>query len=365
MRWLFLIVGGAATVAMLGISMRLNFLFGYSLGQTSEKAWVFGWVSVISDAWKALGPIFILALFRARRRWSTSGASAIWIACFLYSVSSALGVAIEDRSSRTGNRETIVTNYEETKAELERLEKRRAALGAHRSAAEVEAAINAVLLRPVESYQRIRGTVGEISNNCQRADSRTMEACAEVAQLRKDLAAATEERDLDQRIAELTAQAQQLRERGGMKAADPQAQLLARLSGGRVSPDDVGPGLSLLLAMTIELVSAFGPTVLSSYAEATEAGERKQPDKPVGLVIDYLADRIEPAANTEKVSESTLYTDYNTWCRVSGRAALSTAEFVTAFDRVRVENGLGKIRKRKGSYCGIRVATSHETLTTG
>ena len=130
MRWLFLIVGGAATVAMLCISMRLNFLFGYSLGQTSEKAWVFGWVSVISDAWKALGPIFILALYRDRRRWSTAGASAIWIACFLYSVSSALGVAIEDRSSRTGSREAIVTNYVETTAELERLEKRRAALSA-------------------------------------------------------------------------------------------------------------------------------------------------------------------------------------------------------------------------------------------
>ena len=106
---------------------------------------------------------------------------------------------------------------------LERLEKRRAALGAHRSAAEVEAAINAVLLRPVESYQRIRGTVGEISNYCQRADSRTTEVCAEVAQLRKDLAVATEERDLDQRISELTAQARQLRERGGMKAADPRS----------------------------------------------------------------------------------------------------------------------------------------------
>ena len=116
--------------------------------------------------------------------------------------------------------------------------------------------------------------------------------------------------------------------------------------------------------MTIELVSAFGPTVLSSYAEATETGERKQPDKPVGLVIDYLADRIEPASNTETVSESALYADYSIWCRASRRAALSTAEFVTEFDQLRAENDLGKIRKRKGSYCGIPLATSHEMLTT-
>jgi hypothetical protein len=63
MRWLFLISGGIATAAMLLISMRLNFLFGSSLGQTPEKALVFGCVSVISDAWKGLGPVFILALY--------------------------------------------------------------------------------------------------------------------------------------------------------------------------------------------------------------------------------------------------------------------------------------------------------------
>ena len=66
-----------------------------------------------------------------------------------------------------------------------------------------------------------------------------------------------------------------LRERGAMKPADPQAELLARLSRGWLSPHDIGPGLSLLLAVTIELVSAFGPTVLSNYAEATECDGEK------------------------------------------------------------------------------------------
>src|SRR5271157_4182128 len=159
MRWLFLIVGGVATAAMLGISMRLNFLFGSSLGQTPERAMVFGWVSVISDAWKALGPILILALYRAKRRWTASGAASIWVVCFLYSVSSALGVAIEDRSSRTGSRETIVVTYDETVAETKRLEAKRKGLRPHRSAAELEAAINTALLRPLESNQHSRGTV--------------------------------------------------------------------------------------------------------------------------------------------------------------------------------------------------------------
>jgi hypothetical protein len=168
---------------MLLISMRLNFLFGSSLGQTPEKALVFGCVSVISDAWKGLGPIFILALYRAKRQWSVAGTAAIWVACFSYSVTSALGVAVEDRSSRTGSREIMVRNYDETVAEEKRLAEKRKGLGRHRSAAELEAAINAALLRPVESSQRIRGAVGELSNNCQRTDLRTTESCAEIGRL--------------------------------------------------------------------------------------------------------------------------------------------------------------------------------------
>ncbi len=125
MRWFFLCAGALAAAAMLCISMRVNFLFGYSLGQTVERAEVFGWVSVISDFWKALGPIFIVVLFRTKRRWATVAASTIWGACFLYSVTSAVGAAIEDRSSRTGNRETIVMNYDEFTADAKRLEEKR------------------------------------------------------------------------------------------------------------------------------------------------------------------------------------------------------------------------------------------------
>ena len=195
MRWFVLSVGGVTTAAMLCISMRVNFLFGYALGQTLERAEVFGWVSVISDFWKALGPIFIVALFRAKK-WTTIVASLIWAACLLYSITSAVGAAIEDRSSRTGNRETIVLDYDEFTAEAKLLEEKRNELRKHRPAPIVEAAITAFLMRPVESSRRTPSTVGGVSANCQHADQRTADACAEVAQLREELAAAKEENDL-------------------------------------------------------------------------------------------------------------------------------------------------------------------------
>ena len=370
MRWFVLCAGGLATAAMLGISMRVNFLFGYSLGQTLERAEVFGWVSVISDLWKALGPICFIALFRAKRQWAGSAASAIWAACLLYSVTSAVGAAIEDRSSRTGNRETLVLNYDEFTAEAKRLEGKRNGLRKRRPAPIVEAAIKALLMRPVESYRRTPSTVGEASANCQHADQRTTDACAEVAQLREELAAAKEENELDREIAKLKEKARELRERGAIKSSDPQAELLASVTGGWLSSRDVGRALALLLAMTIEFVSAFGPIVLSSYAEATERRQAPRRDEapaetPVekqaeaaGLVVDYLAERIEPAADTETVSEGALYAGYAAWCRASDLAALSLAEFVAGFDQLCAENGLEKIRKCRDGYGGIRLATS-------
>ena len=238
---------------MLLISMRLNFLFGFSLGQTPEKAWVFGVSAhqLISER--------VERYFRSLLSPSVAGSASIWIVCFIYSVTSALGVAVEDRSTRTGSHESLVMTYAETQAELERLEKRQKGLREHRPAAELDAAIKAALARPVESTQHLRDSVGDLSNNCQRAGLRTLEACAEVSHLREELAVANEERDLDRQLSELTGQARQLRERGAMKPADPQAELLA---------------------------------------------------------------------------------------------------LVTGLDQLRAENGLGKIRKRKGSYAGIRLAIS-------
>ena len=286
MRWFVVCAGGLATAAMLCISMRVNFLFGYSLGQTPERAEVFGWVSVISDLWKALGPICFIALFRARRQWAGMAASAIWAACVLYSVTSAVGAAIEDRSSRTGNRETLVLNYDEFTAEAKRLEDKRNGLRKRRPAPIVEAAIKALLLRPVESNRRIPSTVSEASGNCQHADQRTTAACAEVAQLREELAAAKEENELDREIAKLKEKARELRARGAIKSSDPQAELLASVTGGWLSPHDVGRALALLLAMTIEFVSAFGPIVLSSYAEARSGA------KPRGAMRRQLRRRL-------------------------------------------------------------------------
>src|SRR5205085_797825 len=112
------------------------------------RAVVFGCVSVIVDAWKGLGPIFILALTRARRLPSAGAGSAVWAVCFLYSVSSAVGIVIQDRTTRTAGRDTVHASYEDVRQQMGEVQATRRRLRQSRPASEVEAAIDAVLIRP-------------------------------------------------------------------------------------------------------------------------------------------------------------------------------------------------------------------------
>jgi hypothetical protein len=132
----------------------------------------------------------------------------------------------------------------------------------------------------------------------------------------------------------LTIQARALRDRGAMKAADPQAELLSRLSAGLLSPADIGPGLSLLLAMAIELVSAFGPTVLSNYAERMDDGyerlglqqhcgrhdEAIQPKKPGKKHSAYGHDSTRFDEMRERKSD---ITPVKSWCETEKLCPIS------------------------------------------
>jgi hypothetical protein len=67
----------------------------------------------------------------------------------------------------------------------------------------------------------MRGTIGSVSFNCTKIDTRTQEACADIVNLRQELAAATEAKNLETRATSLREQIAKLRERGGSIAADP------------------------------------------------------------------------------------------------------------------------------------------------
>jgi hypothetical protein len=380
MRVLLIGVGALATAAMLAVSMRLNYIFGATLGQTPERAQAFGIVSVIADGWKAAAPIFIYSLVRAHRWPTAAAASMLWLVCFAYAVSSALGLAAQDRTALTGGRETVRAGYHDIVNELRQLERKSKTLPAHRSVGELEAALAVLLAQPVKTGARTRRTVDAISAKCTKSDGRTIATCAAVATVRQELAVAVEANRLEQRIADLKGRAARLRGAGGTLSADPQAEILARLTLGWLSPKDIGFALVLLLAAVIELVSAFGPVVVTAYAEATRsmrgteqivAVEGVATGRDVSrkggtaapLLLDYLAERIEPASTRRGLGADELHTDYEVWCVKKGAWACSVEVFIDEFDRVRSEHQLVQtIRKFGSRYYGIQLVAGGPQL---
>jgi hypothetical protein len=184
-----------ATTAMVIVSMVLNYFYFSSYGQTPTKQIAFGVLSVIADVWKACAPVAIYELWTTRHRRMALLGSLLLVPCFLVAVSSALGLLATDRMALTGGRETIRASYSDVQRELEEEEGKRKSIRQHRSQAEVEAAIATVLARPIG-----RTTMGGLSRDCALTYSKTAEACAEVALLREELAAANEAQRLETRI---------------------------------------------------------------------------------------------------------------------------------------------------------------------
>jgi hypothetical protein len=379
-RWLVIFALSVATAGMFLISMRANYLYGRSIGQSPETQEALAWANVGADIWKAFGLIVVAALWRNRWRRAAVATVLTWCVCLAFSVSSAIGIYVQERTTLTGSREAKHASYEDTRTELADVEAKLKGLARHRSIGEVEAAIAGVFARPIIVGERVRGTVSALSSNCTKEDRRTAEACAEVAQLREELAVANESLKLDERAAGLRRQVSDLRGKGGSLAADPVGEFWAWVTRGWITVRAVGFGLPLFFALMIETVSAFGPLAIVAYAEATRRHVADDMTRPVaagrdmsryveadraqatlieletGKVVHYMADRTEPTSDPAAISVDELHGDYELWCRMNDLRPLSRETFTAEFDRVREVPQLeGKIRKFGNRYYGIRV----------
>ena len=377
MRWFVIIVLSLATTGMFVVSMRANYLYGYGIGQTPETQLAIAWANVGADLWKGFGVIVVVALWRNARQRAAVAISLTWLVCLAFSVSSAIGIYVQERTALTNGREAKHASYADAQKELGEVETKIKGLGAPRAPAAVEAAIAGVLARAVAVGDRVRGTVGALSSNCEKNDTRTASDCVEVARLREELAQAVEGAHLEARATHLRQQVIALRERGASAAPDPVGEFWAWLTRGWLSVKDVGFGLPLAFALMIEMVSAFGPLGIVSYAEATRAPtesdmsrrvapERGMPRivatsrdsslvaKEIGRVVQYMADRTEPTSQASALGVDQLHADYEVWCMSKNLRALSVEDFVDEFDRVRESPQLtGKIKKFGARYFGI------------
>jgi hypothetical protein len=374
-RWAVMIVLGLATAGMVAVSMRANYLFGHGFGQSPEKAQVFGWANVAADLWKVSGLILIGGLWRAQRKRLAVVLFPVWLLCLLWGLTGAIGVYAQDRTALIGGREDAALAHAEAEHELADIERTIARL-TPRTLAQVDAAIAAVLARPVRTGDRLRGTVGSISANCRREDRRTADACLEVARLREERAAAHEASRLRDRADELRAALAPLRERGAAQPADPAAELFAWLSGGQLRVHDIAFGFPLVFALLIELISAFGPAAIAAFADATHSmgkgstattepaaarhGELRPAAAGSGaprLVAHWMSERTEPTGGGPAISIEQLHADFAAWCDAHGIAEHGLTVFQSGFDHVRDAREVrGSIRKFGNRYYGIRIA---------
>ena len=366
------------------ISMRANYLYGRSIGQSPETQEALAWANVGADVWKAFGLIVVAALWRARWRRAALATTLTWLVCLSFSMSSAIGIYVQERTALTGGREARHASYEDARKELADIEANRKSLAPHRSIGEVDAAIASVLARPIVIGERVRGTVAALSAQCTKEDRRTASACAEIAELREELAIAKESAKLEGRATALRDQIIALRGKGGSLVPDPVGEFWAWLTRGWVTVRAVGFGLPLFFALMIEVVSAFGPLAIVAYAEATRRQTADGVTRPVaagramsrpaevgraealliapatGDIVPFMADRTEPTADPAAISIDQLHADYELWCRANAVQPHSRETFTTEFDRVRELPQLeGKIRKFGNRYYGIRLVGSN------
>ena len=372
---LWIALGWLVWLGTIVASGAINYLAGYQFGRAPAEAQVFAILGVSADAWKAIGPIFILSLWRGGSSLVSTLAASVWVACFLFAVSAALGLAAQNRSAVTGNREAVKLSYESANKELSEVERQRERIGATSAPAEIQSAIDAVSARATDG----RGTVGSLSDNCGKDTWRTRAACAEVAQLRHDLATATEARRLGERMVELNRDLKRLRDHGGSLESDPQAQLISRLSSGYIAPGDVGLGIVLLLVVMVELISALAPVVLyeaASVYRATSAAvaagrglsraDAPHRDgavtlRPIGDILEYLCAQIIPDTGGS-VAAQALFNDYAAWCAACGFSVSDGDRFFASVDRI-VEDDLGgQVQKRGSNYFGFRLRAKRSAI---
>ena len=371
-RWVVLLGLSLATGLMLVVSLRGNFLYGYSLGQTNENRLLFAWANVGADVWKAFGLIAVSLLWRAKHRRAAFFASIAWLMCLLFGINSALGIYVQDRAALTGTRAATYASYTDAEKQLAALEQRLQERPTTRTPGEINAAIDAVLARPVVTGERMRGTVATVSQNCAKINARTKDACEELSQLRTERAAAAETEKLREQAAALRRDIAILRTHGGSVAPDPVGEFYAWATGGLVSVRDVGFGFPLFFALLIEVVSAFGPPTIAAYAEASRKGATSHGTLEPAMtgsvlprhtmasfgepqhVVAWIAARAVPAASNSAISLHDLYADYLAWCADPRCEVLTVLRFEQELDAARALPELvGKIRKFGDRYYGV------------
>lgn len=387
-------LGVIAAGVLLAVSAAMNWRFGFSLGKTEMDGQIYGAASAAADCFKALVPFFFFAAIR-NKMWSQAAASAVvWVVVTAYSLTSALGHAALNRLDTSGHRAVEAATYKDLRSDLKRAEDQASWIPQHRPALTVQSEINGV------KNQRAWTTTA----GCTEVNGRySRDFCQKYHTLNAELASAKQSAELGNRIDGIKVELAKSEGASVMSEADPQAAVLAKLSGllfPNIKVEDVQTALTIFVALLLEVGSAFGMYVAFAYwniherrqvpavqaaAPAVAAAvpvatalivEPKKPQAgandnrslpaqvpkmlvPENDVERFYKERIETADAGSSLTASALYEDYCMWCEENQKEPLALPRFGREFG----ELGIQKVRiAGRTRYTGItlRSGSTHE-----
>jgi len=254
MRHVLGLMGVVAAGILLAVSAAMNYRFGFSLGKSAIDGQIYGLASAAADCFKALVPFFFFAALR-NRMWSQALAAAlVWTVVTGYSMTSALGHAALNRLDTSGKRAVEAATYADLRADSKRAQEQLGWIPQHRPAETVHSELNGL------KGQRAWTTTSGCSDVTGRSNR---EFCQQFHKLNAELASALEAQKLETRIAEIGSRLAKTTGGTVLAEADPQASVLAKLSG--LNVDKVQTALTLFVALLIEIGSGFGMYVAFAH----------------------------------------------------------------------------------------------------
>ena len=229
--------------------------------------------ALASDGLKAALPVVIRGKLHSEP--VTAGLlSVLALACFMFSLSMALGSATGTRANATADRQQQASTYASAKGAVDGVEAEIQKIGAQRGVAEIEAAQAAG-----------EGVTAKVWIQTAKCTDITRTASQQACAMWLDLA---KEKALSARLADLKASLPGLQAKlTGLKAVatgdDPQVvalQNVAGLFGLALPADKVAGWLSVLLVLILELGATLGPLAGGSTASGRQEAPQVVPSAP-------------------------------------------------------------------------------------
>lgn len=241
------VLGVVAAGVLLVVSAAMNYRFGLSLGKTELDGQIYGSASAAADVMKALVPFFLFSAIR-NKAWSQAAASMlVWAVVMAYSLTSAFGHAALNRFDVAGQRVHQSQVYDQTRSELARAKEQLGWIPQHRPMMAVKSDIEGM-----KGHKRWQSTKA-----CTEATySKSIAFCDEYRGLVAELASAEKADALDKRIVAASATLAGFKGGSVNTQADPQAAVLAKLTGFQV--EDIQLAMTVFIALLLEVGSAFG-----------------------------------------------------------------------------------------------------------